>query len=127
MHNIGWFSRINQKLVLHTPSKSCRSILTGISPHRRKFLSTDLFASREVPVDDILALDGLAAPVLVRLVLHPSAAVMTPGLEDRTDPISGSPGRYIGRQSSSSLRVVTASVARTQDSDRSGDHTLVGR
>ena len=95
--------------------------------HHRKLLSTDLFASRKVPVDDILVLDGLVARVLARQVLRPSAVVMTLGSAARTAPISDPPGSHIGRQSSSTQHAVTASVARTQDSDRLGGRKLAGQ
>jgi hypothetical protein len=53
--------------------------------------------------------------------------VMIPGSVDRTAPISGLPDPDIGRQSSSTQHAVTASVAHTQDSDRSDAHRLAGR
>ena len=83
------------------PSKSCRSTLIGISPHRPELPSTDLFASPSVPVDNILVLDGPAAPVLFQRVLHLSAALTSPGLEARILRISGLPDPDIDRQSSS--------------------------
>jgi len=88
---------------------------------------TDLFASREVPVDDIHVLDGPAAPVLFQRVLRPSVAVITFGLEARTVPISGLPDPDIGMQLSSTRHAVMASVAHTQDSGRLDAHTLVDR
>ena len=113
--------------MLYIASKSCRSTLTDISPQHSRLLSTDLFANREVPVDNILVLDDPAAPVLVRRVLHPSAAAMTPGSAAHTAPISGPPGRHIGKQPSSTRHAMTASAGRTQDSDRSGARRLAGR
>jgi len=106
--------------MLFSATKSCRSTLTGISPQRPRLLSTGLFASREAPVDDIPFLNDLAARVLARRVLRPSAAVMTfPGLGAHIPPTSGLPGPHIGRQSSSTRHAMTASAGRTQDSDRS--------
>jgi len=87
-------------------------------------VSTDLLASRDVPVDDIPVLDAPAARVLVRRVLRRSAALTTPNSVVHTAPISGPPGNHIGRQSSSTQHAMTALGAHIQDSGRSGGRKL---
>ena len=94
---------------------------------KRPLLSTGLFASPSVRVDDILVQDGLAARVPAQRVLRPSADVTAPDSSVRTPPTSGPPGRHIGRQSNSTQHAVTASAGRTQNSGRSGDHRLDGQ